>query len=320
MGYLKDENGQPLKGKFVRLYLPNTWTVRTRTGDDGLFRLLLGATVERKGKGLVIKLGDRVMPKDSKAAEYALFMLPRELQTLQRRAEGRGAQVGAQRRLAYWRMADPHSRDRPHAMAICLGHKPIRAAQPRGSSSLPPRARRIYTGAMALRRGRADGRASAEQISRAVGPWLIIRVVEGLIAWLFFNEYFSIAGGALAGAGRLRGLPAAQPRWSPCATARDGRRAAVIAFDIVGNVLTLGLPIAASGGHLSPLHPAAPAQGDLLHGGVRTAGRRRLSRRRRGHARRHGMGRPRSADQRRAAQRPRAGQLQPRGLASRSCR
>lgn len=76
MGYLKDENGQPLKGKFVRLYLPNTWTVRTRTGDDGLFRLLLGATVERKGKAQIIKLGDRVMPKDSKAAEYALFMLP----------------------------------------------------------------------------------------------------------------------------------------------------------------------------------------------------------------------------------------------------
>src|SRR3954468_7143331 len=69
MGYLKDENGQPLKGKFVRLYLPNTWTVRTRTADVGLFRLLLGATVERKGKAQVIKLGDRVMPKDSKAAE-----------------------------------------------------------------------------------------------------------------------------------------------------------------------------------------------------------------------------------------------------------
>lgn len=76
MGYLKDEHGQPLKGKFVRLYLPNTWTVRTRTGDDGLFRLLLGATIERKGKAQVIKLGDRVMAKDSKAPEYALFMLP----------------------------------------------------------------------------------------------------------------------------------------------------------------------------------------------------------------------------------------------------
>jgi hypothetical protein len=75
-GHLKDEKGQPLKGKFVRLYLPNTWTVRTRTLEDGMFRLLLGATTERKGKMLVIKLGDRTMPADSKASEYALFMMP----------------------------------------------------------------------------------------------------------------------------------------------------------------------------------------------------------------------------------------------------
>jgi hypothetical protein len=76
IGYLKDEDGQPLKNKFVRLYLPNTWTVRTRTTDDGTFRLLLGATAERKGKAQVIKIGDHVMPKDSKAGEYALFMMP----------------------------------------------------------------------------------------------------------------------------------------------------------------------------------------------------------------------------------------------------
>jgi len=76
MGYLKDETGKPLKGKFVRLYLPNTWTVRTRTGDDGLFRLLLGATAERKGKTQVIQLGDKVVKSDSKAGEYALYMLP----------------------------------------------------------------------------------------------------------------------------------------------------------------------------------------------------------------------------------------------------
>jgi PAS domain S-box-containing protein len=105
---------------------------------------------------------------------------------------------------------------------------------------------------MALRRGRTDGRASAEQISRAVGPWLIIRVVEGLIAWLFFNEYFSIQAvrwlvqGAFV-AYLLLNL-AVVLRY------RQGRASrGVIAFDIVGNVLTLGLPIAASGGHLSPL-------------------------------------------------------------------
>ena len=30
----------------------------------------------RKGKAQVIKIGDHVMPKDSKSGEYALFMLP----------------------------------------------------------------------------------------------------------------------------------------------------------------------------------------------------------------------------------------------------
>ena len=50
--------------------------MRTRTGDDGVFRLLLGATLDRKGKGVVIELGDRKMNKDSKLPEYSLFMLP----------------------------------------------------------------------------------------------------------------------------------------------------------------------------------------------------------------------------------------------------
>jgi hypothetical protein len=78
MGHLKDEKGQPAKGRFVKLFLPNTWTVRTRTGDDGLFRLLLGATGERKGKPIIVQIGDRIMPKDSKAEHYALFMVPEQ--------------------------------------------------------------------------------------------------------------------------------------------------------------------------------------------------------------------------------------------------
>jgi hypothetical protein len=76
MGHLKDEKGEPVRGRFVKLFLPNTWTVRTRTGDDGLFRVLLGATAERKGKPIVVQLGDLKTPKDTKAEYYALFMLP----------------------------------------------------------------------------------------------------------------------------------------------------------------------------------------------------------------------------------------------------
>lgn len=76
MGHLKDEKGEPARGRFVKLFLPNTWTVRTRTGDDGLFRLLLGATSERKGKPIVLQLGDLKTEKDSKAEYYAIFMMP----------------------------------------------------------------------------------------------------------------------------------------------------------------------------------------------------------------------------------------------------
>jgi hypothetical protein len=76
IGTLKDENGNPLKNRFVKLYLPNTWTVRTRTGDDGGFRLLLGATQDRTGdKPLVVDLGDRVMKANSDVENYALFMM-----------------------------------------------------------------------------------------------------------------------------------------------------------------------------------------------------------------------------------------------------
>lgn len=75
-GHLKDEKGQPVKGKFVKLYTP-TFGVRTRTTDEGQFFLRLGASEERKGtKPILQDLGTRVMRSDSKATEYALFMLP----------------------------------------------------------------------------------------------------------------------------------------------------------------------------------------------------------------------------------------------------
>jgi hypothetical protein len=76
-GTLKDENGAPLKQKFVKLFTSANFGVRTRTLDDGRFFMRLGATAERKGsKPLLIDLGTRVMPKDSKAPQYALYMLP----------------------------------------------------------------------------------------------------------------------------------------------------------------------------------------------------------------------------------------------------
>ncbi len=103
----------------------------------------------------------------------------------------------------------------------------------------------------AWRRG-TSARPTPEQIGRAAGPWLIIRVVEVLIAWLFFNEFFSIQPVRwvvqLAFIGYLLLTVPVVLRY------RQGRASpGLIAFDIALNVGTLGLPIAASGGHLSPL-------------------------------------------------------------------
>ena len=75
-GHIQGADGKPLGGRFVKLFLPNTWTVRTRTLDDGFFRLLLGATQPRAGDTLVVDLGPRKMPVKSAAAHYALYMLP----------------------------------------------------------------------------------------------------------------------------------------------------------------------------------------------------------------------------------------------------
>ena len=76
-GKLVDKDGQPVKNRFVKIFLANGWSVRTRTSDAGTYRLMLGATVERKGSTpLVTDLGTRVdAPKDNKDY-YAMFLLP----------------------------------------------------------------------------------------------------------------------------------------------------------------------------------------------------------------------------------------------------
>jgi hypothetical protein len=75
-GKLKKPDGEPLAEEFVRLYLPNTWTVRTRSTKEGLFRLLLGATEERQGERVVVELKDRVRKDEADDPDYALYMLP----------------------------------------------------------------------------------------------------------------------------------------------------------------------------------------------------------------------------------------------------
>jgi len=75
IGTLTDPEGKPVKDRFVKLFLPNGWGVRSRTTDQGTFRLMLGATAERKSKEpLVIDIGARVDAK--KGDLYAMFLLP----------------------------------------------------------------------------------------------------------------------------------------------------------------------------------------------------------------------------------------------------
>lgn len=81
LGTLKKPDGSAMAEDFVRLYLPNTWTVRTRSSKDGLFRLLLGATQERQGERILVRLGDRVrtpQPDAGEQPDYALYMLPED--------------------------------------------------------------------------------------------------------------------------------------------------------------------------------------------------------------------------------------------------
>lgn len=94
--------------------------------------------------------------------------------------------------------------------------------------------------------------APSERVSAAAGPLLIIRVVEGLVAWLFFNEYFSVqpvrwlVQGAFAAYLLLNLVVILRYRLGRA----SGK---LLAIDVGVNVFALGLPIAASGGHLSPL-------------------------------------------------------------------
>ena len=81
-GTIVDKSGKPVKDRFVKLFLPNGWGVRTRTYDEGKFRLMLGATSERESKQpLVVDVGTRVdTVKGSGDAYYAFFFMPQSYQ------------------------------------------------------------------------------------------------------------------------------------------------------------------------------------------------------------------------------------------------
>jgi hypothetical protein len=76
-GKLVDPAKKPIKDRFVKLFLPNGWGVRTRTQADGSFRLLLGATSERESKQpLVVDIGTRTDTVKGEDPHFALFFMP----------------------------------------------------------------------------------------------------------------------------------------------------------------------------------------------------------------------------------------------------
>jgi hypothetical protein len=78
-GTLTDAAGQPVKDRFVKLFLANGWSVRGRTTDQGTFRLMLGATEKATGKKPVITdIGKHIdSPKSGDPTSYyAMYLLP----------------------------------------------------------------------------------------------------------------------------------------------------------------------------------------------------------------------------------------------------
>ena len=77
VGNLVDPEGKPVKDRFVKAFLPNGWTIRGRTAEQGKFRLMLGATAERQSKEpVVVNLGQHVDTKKGDDQFYSVFILP----------------------------------------------------------------------------------------------------------------------------------------------------------------------------------------------------------------------------------------------------
>jgi len=76
-GKLLDENGGPRAKTMVRFFLPNGWSVKTRTLDDGYFRVMLGATAERKSnQPITVDIGIRRLKRGKDVPYYAMYILP----------------------------------------------------------------------------------------------------------------------------------------------------------------------------------------------------------------------------------------------------
>ena len=77
-GILVGADGKPVVERYVKMFLPNGWSIRTRTLDDGSFRLMLGATLDRKSRTpMVVDIGERVDQSGSQDPHFAIYLLPK---------------------------------------------------------------------------------------------------------------------------------------------------------------------------------------------------------------------------------------------------
>jgi hypothetical protein len=79
IGKLVDSDGHPVPDRFVKLFMPNGWSARSRTSKDGVFRVLLGATAPgEKRQSAIIDVGTQTDSRRDDDPNFALFLLPAE--------------------------------------------------------------------------------------------------------------------------------------------------------------------------------------------------------------------------------------------------
>jgi len=80
IGHLKDASGKPVNNQFVRVVEPNGWAFTTRTSQDGMFRIMVGATLDRAGNPAQNKdLGTlTIQPKSGKEGAVTFYVLPEQ--------------------------------------------------------------------------------------------------------------------------------------------------------------------------------------------------------------------------------------------------
>ena len=80
VGKLVDEAGNPIKERFVKMFTPLGWSMRSRTADDGTFHFIMGATAERKSQSPVLSDVGAHADTAKGTPYYTFFLLPESYQ------------------------------------------------------------------------------------------------------------------------------------------------------------------------------------------------------------------------------------------------